>query len=244
MKRLFLVGLGPGCREERTARAALALERSEVICGYTGYTALVRPGYPDKEYLETGMRGEVERCRAALTLAASGKTVSLVCSGDAGVYGMAGPVFALSEEFPEVEIEVIPGVTAAQSGAAMLGAPLMLDYAVISLSDLLVPWDQIEARLRAAAMGGFALVLYNPASRKRTGQLARACEIVLETRSADTVCGLVRSIGRPGASSRVLTLGELKNTPADMFTTIFIGSADTCLIGGKMVAPRGYPAKR
>lgn len=242
MKKLFLVGLGPGGREDRTVRAALALERSDVICGYTGYTALVRPDYPGKEYLETGMRGELERCRAALELASSGKTVSLVCSGDAGVYGMAGPVYELSETFPEVEIEVVPGVTAAQSGAAMLGAPLMLDYAVISLSDLLVPWEQIEARLRAAAAGGFALVLYNPASRKRTGQLARACEIVLEARSADTVCGLTRSIGRPGAFSRVLTLGELKDTTADMFTTVFIGSGDTRAVNGKMVAPRGYEA--
>jgi precorrin-3B C17-methyltransferase len=242
MGRLFVVGIGPGCYDGMTVRAVRALDGSDLICGYTKYVALVRPYYPDKIYLETGMCSEIERCRLALREAVD-KTVSMVCSGDAGVYGMAGLIYELAEGFPALDVEIVPGVTAAQSGGAVLGAPLMQDYAVISLSDLLIPWETIEKRLRGAAAGDFAIALYNPSSQKRTDHLKRACDIILETRDGETVCGIVRNIGRDGEACRVLPLRELRETGVDMFTTVFIGSSATCNIGGKMVTPRGYEGK-
>lgn len=242
MSTLFVVGLGPGSASGMTGSARDALDKADLICGYTKYVELVRPLYPQKNYLETGMRSEIERCRAALD-AAGKKTVAMVCSGDSGVYGMAGLLYELSDGFPDTDIEVVPGVTAAQSGAAILGAPLMQDFAVVSLSDLLVPWEMIEKRLRGAALGDFALVIYNPASHKRTDYLKRACDILLESIPAETVCGMVRNIGREGQSSRLTTLGELRGVEADMFTTVFIGNSRTRVIDGKMVTLRGYEGK-
>lgn len=242
MGHLYVVGLGPGSGAGMTGEAQAALINSGLICGYTKYVELVRPLFPDKEYLSTGMCSEIERCRMALA-AAQDKTVSMVCSGDAGVYGMAGLIYELSHETPEVTIAIVPGVTAAQSGGAVLGAPLMQDYAVISLSDLLVSWETIEKRLRGAAQGDFAVVLYNPMSHTRTGHLPRACDILLECRSPETVCGIVRNIGREGQHSQLLPLGELRNTTVDMFTTVFIGSSATRIVAGKMVTPRGYEGK-
>ena len=242
MGKLFVVGLGPGSHEGMTKQAQSALDQSDLICGYTKYVELIRPYYPEKEYLSTGMCSEIERCRAALK-AAVGKTVSMVCSGDSGVYGMAGLIYELSHEEPSVIIEIVPGVTAAQSGGAVLGAPLMQDYAVISLSDLLVSWETIEKRLRGAAIGDFAVVLYNPSSHKRSDHLKRACDILLECRSGETVCGIVKNIGRDGESSEILTLSQLRETAVDMFTTVFIGSSTTRAVGGKMVTPRGYEKK-
>ena len=167
----------------------------------------------------------------------------MICSGDAGVYGMAGPILQMAEDFPEVEIEIIPGVTAALAGAAVLGAPLMHDFAVISLSDLLTPWPVIEKRLDCAGAGDFVLCLYNPMSKKRRDHLRRACDILLKHRSGDTVCGWVKNIGREGQEHRLLTLAELREEQVDMFTTVFIGSQSTREISGRMVTPRGYEAK-
>lgn len=243
MSRLLVVGIGPGNGEGMTVQAHLALEGSELICGYTRYVDLVRPLYPQKDYLATGMGDEVRRCRMALKEAV-GRKVALVCSGDPGVYGMGGLVWELSGEYPGVEIEIIPGVTAAQSGGAILGAPLMEDYVVISLSDLLIPWETIEKRLRGAALGGFVIVLYNPASHKRAGHLERACDILLESRKGDTVCGIVRNIGRQGEESRILTLSQLRDTQVDMFTTVFIGNDRTLVMGEKMITLRGYERKQ
>lgn len=240
MGKLFLVGLGPGDPAQMTAQARSALEQADVLCGYTVYIELVRSLFPDKETYTTPMTRELERCRWALDAARSGKTVAMLCSGDAGVYGMAGPILQLAGETEETEIEVVPGVTAALSGAAVLGAPLMHDFCVISLSDLLTPWTLIERRLRCAAQGDFSLCLYNPASRKRPGHLRRACDILLEYKSPDTICGWVRNIGRPEQSSRVLSLSALREETVDMFTTVFIGAGTTRAIGGKMVTPRGY----
>ena len=242
MGKLFIVGIGPGSRDGMTGRAAQALETSDLICGYTKYVELVKPFYPAKAYLETGMRSEIERCRAAIE-EARGKTVSMVCSGDAGVYGMAGLIYELAAGDDSVDIEIVPGVTAAQSGGAVLGAPLMQDFAVISLSDLLVPWEKIEKRLHGAGTGDFAVVLYNPSSHKRAGHLKKACDILLQYRDAETVCGLVSHIGRDGQSSRLLSLGELRETGVDMFTTVFIGSSNTRVMDGKMITPRGYEGK-
>ncbi|MBQ1619552.1 MAG: precorrin-3B C(17)-methyltransferase, partial [Oscillospiraceae bacterium] len=192
------------------------------------------------EIVTTPMKHEVERCRRALELASTGRTVALVCSGDAGVYGMAAPVLELAPEYPEADVQIIPGVTAALSGAAVLGAPLGHDFCVISLSDLLTPWDVIEKRLRSAAEGDFAICLYNPASKKREDYLRRACDIVLGRRSGDTLCGWVKNIGRAGQEHRLLTLSELREEKLDMFTTVFIGASTTREIAGRMVTPRGY----
>ena len=238
---VFVVGLGPGDGQFLNGQAGAALEQAQVFCGYTVYLDLVRPLYPDKEYCATGMTRELDRCRHALELAQAGRTVALVCSGDAGVYGMASPLLELAEQFPEVDVEIVPGLTAALSGGAVLGAPLAHDFCVISLSDRLTPWQVIAKRLAAAAMGDFCVALYNPSSKGRPDYLARAVDILLENGKApDTVCGLVRNIGRPGQSHQVLSLAQLATTPVDMFTTVFIGNAATRQLGGKMVTPRGY----
>ncbi len=240
MSRIYVVGIGPGSEQDMTGRARAALGAADVLCGYDKYIELVAGMYPDKPTLATGMKREVERCRGALQAAAGGKTVAVVCSGDAGVYGMAGLIYELAAGFPPVEIEIVPGVSAAMAGAAILGAPLMHDFAVISLSDLLTPWQTIEKRLRAAAAADFVLCLYNPASRQRRDYLAKACDIVAESRGPETVCGWVRNIGREGQESAVLPLKALRDWQADMFATVFIGSAATLNLNGKMVTPRGY----
>lgn len=239
MNKLFLVGLGPGDPQGMTEAARAVLEQAEVLCGYTVYLDLVKEQFPEKETYTTPMTRELERCQWAVNRAAQGKIVAMLCSGDAGVYGMAGPVLELAEG-KNVEIEVVPGVTAAISGAAVLGAPLMHDFCVISLSDLLTPWETIARRLRCAAAGDFSIVLYNPRSKKRPEHLRRACQILLEEKSPDTVCGWVRNIGRAGQTHGVVTLGELGRMELDMFTTVFIGASSTKVIDGRMVTPRGY----
>ena len=240
MAELYVIGIGPGDAQTLTQRARAALEKADLICGYTLYADLLRPLFPDKEYYSTGMTGELERCRWCLTRAAEGKTAALVCSGDAGVYGMASPVLELAPAYPGVRIEIVPGVTAALSGAALLGAPLGHDFCVISLSDRLTEWALIEKRLRMAARGDFAICLYNPASRHRADYLKRACDILLSELDGGTVCGLARMIGREGEGYRLLDLQTLRDTEADMFTTVFIGSSRTREINGRMVTPRGY----
>ena len=240
MKRLFVVGLGSGGRDGMTLEAKKALEQSEVICGYTAYADLIREDYPEKEYLVSGMTKEVERCHMALLAAQDGKTTAMICSGDAGVYGMAGLVLSLAEKYPETEVVIVAGVTAALSGAARLGAPLMNDFAVISLSDLLTPKDVIEKRLRAAAAGDFSICLYNPSSKKRADYLSWACRIVSEYYAPDTPCGWVRMIGRQDEEKKTCTLQELTKEQVDMFTTVFIGSSRTSFQNGLLVTKRGY----
>lgn len=242
--KVYAVGLGPGAGDDLTGRARAALDRCDLFCGYGVYLDLVRAEYPDKESFETPMRQERARCEAALAAASRGRTVGMLCSGDAGIYGMAGLLIELAEYYPGVEIETVPGVTAANGGAAVLGAPLMHDFAVVSLSDLMTPWERIAARLRAAAEADFVIVLYNPASKKRADYLRRACEILLRYKAPETVCGYVRRIGRAGEESGILTLAELVGFSADMFTTIYIGNSETREIGGKMVTPRGYSTGR
>lgn len=240
MGKLYVVGFGPGAGSCLTDRAKAALEEAEILCGYTLYIELLRPLYPGKKVCSTGMTGELERCRYCLEKAAEGKTVALVCSGDSGVYGMAAPVLELAPGYRNVEIEIVPGITAAVSCAALLGAPLGHDFCTVSLSDRLTDWAQIEKRLRCAAEGDFVICLYNPASRHRPDTLRRACEVLLEQKSGSTVCGLVRNAGREGESWRLLTLRELRDTGADMFTTVFVGSSRSREIEGRMVTPRGY----
>ena len=240
MKKVTVIGLGPGGGADLTGRARDALEGCDLIVGYTAYIELVKPDFPEKEVLSTGMRREVDRCRAAVEAALTGKDVAVVCSGDSGVYGMAGLIYELAQQYPPIEIEVIPGITAAMSGAAVLGAPLIHDFAVISLSDLLTPLEKIMTRVELAAQADFVLCFYNPASKKRADYLKRACELILKHRSPDTPCGYVRNIGREGQEAHVMTLQELQDAQVDMFTTVFVGNSQTRRIGDKLVTPRGY----
>ena len=237
---LYVIGMGPGREEKMTLEALQALEACDTIVGYTVYVDLLKMRFPDKEYMTTPMRQETRRCRMAFEEAQKGKRVAMVCSGDAGVYGMSGLMLELGREYPDCQVTVISGVTAALAGAALLGAPLMHDFAVISLSDLLTPWEKIEKRLRAAAAADFVICLYNPSSKKRHDYLEKACTLMMKYKSPDTVCGIVGNIGREGESMQVMTLEELKNTGVDMFTTVFVGNSQTKEINGKMVTPRGY----
>ena len=240
MNKVYVVGIGPGGEDGITPQARAAMDQADVLCGYTVYLELVRELYPDKEIYTTPMRQELERCRWALETARLGRTVALLCSGDPGVYGMASPLLELVLGFPEVDAEIVPGVTAALSGAALLGAPLGHDFCVVSLSDLLTPWEAIEKRLECAAQGDFAICLYNPTSKKRADHLKWACDILLRYKSPETVCGWVRNIGRAGQERKILTLAQLREERLDMFTTVFIGNSATGAINGWMVTPRGY----
>ncbi len=239
MKKLTVVGIGPGNYEGMTVGAMKALENADLIVGYTTYCDLMRPYFPDKKFLSTPMMQEVDRCRLALEHAASGEDTAMICSGDAGIYGMASPVLELAGEYG-VEIEIISGVTAAASGGALLGSPLTCDFAVISLSDLLMPIELIEKRIEKAAEADLCIVLYNPGSHKRSDYLKKACGILMRHRSPKTLCGITRNIGREGEYSHILTLAQLAEQQVDMFTTVFIGNSATKNIGGKMVTPRGY----
>ncbi len=240
MAKLWIVGIGPGDYETMTIKAVQVLEQCQVIVGYTVYVDLVRKYFPEKEYLTSSMCQEVMRCRLALQKAQEGDQTAVVCSGDSGVYGMAGLALELLPEYPGVKVEVIPGVTAALAGGAILGAPLTHDFVVISLSDRLTPMETIQARLRAAAAADFALCIYNPSSQKRKGYLKIACEILLEYRPEDTVCGLVVQIGREGQRREIMSLAQLAEREVDMFTTVFVGNSQTKEIQGFMVTPRGY----
>lgn len=235
-----MIGIGPGSYEQMTVQAVRALEECSVVIGYTVYIDLVKEHFPGKEFLTTPMRQERRRCEMAFEQAASGRTTAMVCSGDAGVYGMAGLILEIGENYPDTEVSVIPGVTAALSGAALLGAPLMHDFCVISLSDLMTPEDTIRKRIRSAAEGDFAICFYNPSSRNRRDHLKNACRILLEYRSPETVCGIARMVGREGEDFRVMTLRELQDFQTDMFTVVYIGNSQTIKIGGRMVTPRGY----
>lgn len=238
--KLTIVGIGPGNKENMTLLAHRALEEAQVIVGYPVYVNLIKDNYPGREFLTTGMTHETERCRMALEEARKGRKVAMVCSGDSGVYGMAALCFELRGEEAAPEIQVVPGLTAACSGGAVLGAPLTHDFAVISLSDRLTPWEKIAARLRCAAQGDFAIAIYNPKSKGRPDHLARACDILLEILPRDRLCGVVRNIGREGEQTALMRLDQLRDFDADMFCTVFIGNAQTRSIAGKMVTPRGY----
>ena len=240
MKQLYVVGIGPGAYEKMTGEAVAALKKCEAIAGYQVYIDLVKADFPDKQWIVTGMMHEKERCELAFASADSDVTTAIVCSGDAGVYGMAGIVLELSVNYPEVEVCVVPGVNAALAGAAVLGASLGHDFAVVSLSDLLTPWEVIEKRLLGAAMADFVICLYNPSSKKRADYLEKACRILMEYKSPQTKCGYVRQIGRDGEDYQLCTLAELEEKKVDMFTTVFVGNASTKIIANRLVTPRGY----
>ena len=235
---IYVVGIGPGAAMGRTAAASAAIERADVLVGYRAYIELLQPEFSQKPMVQTGMRGETERCRAALELSRAGKTVALVCSGDASVYGMASLMLEIAS--CEDEIEIVPGVTAALSTSALLGAPLGGDYATVSLSDLLTPWDVIERRLHAAGAGDFCVAIYNPASHTRRAHLSAACEILMKYRPSAQMCGWARNIGRAGQETKILTLEALSTQTLDMFTTVIVGNSQTVLKDGRLVTRRGY----
>lgn len=236
---IYVVGLGPGNRDQMTQRAIDALDKCDVIIGYKAYIELIREAYTGKaELIASPMKGEASRCQDALERALSGQTVGIISSGDPGVYGMAGIMLEIAQG--KTEVEVIPGMTAANSAAAVLGAPLMHDFAVISLSDLLTPWELIEKRLNAAGEADFCICLYNPVSHGRPHHLKRAIEILLRTKSPDTPAGWVRNIGRDGEEFKITTLKKLADEKLDMFCTVVIGNSATRNEFGRMVTPRGY----
>lgn len=226
-----------------TPKAAAAIDEAEIIVGYNTYIALIRDRIAGKPVVGNGMRQEVERCQKAVDLAAEGRSVAVISSGDPGVYGMAGLVLELVQKLPEDKrpaCEIIPGLTAANTSAAVLGAPLMHDYAVISLSDLMTPWEQIKKRARLAAEGDFVIAIYNPKSRGRADYLNQIRDIVLEFRSPGTPVGIVRKAGRPGMNWTVSTLEKLPEEDVDMQSTVIIGNSNTYVSGGFMITPRGY----
>lgn len=244
MSTIYIVGMGPGRESLMTAQAIEAMDKSDVIIGYTTYLELLGERYANKEKKSTPMRQEIERCEMCFEEAMKGKTVSMICSGDAGVYGMAAPMLEIGARYPECELVVVPGITAACSGAAVLGAPINHDFCVISLSDLLTPWELIERRLKAAALGDFAIVLYNPSSKKRKDYLQKACDILMENGVEENrACGYVENIGREGTNSKCCTIKELRDTEVNMFTTVFIGNSKSEVIAGRLVTHRGYENK-
>lgn len=237
---IYIIGMGPGKEEMMTFEALNALEKSDVIIGYTVYVKLLGERFKEKEILSTPMRQETKRCKLCFEEAAKGKQVALICSGDAGIYGLASLMYEIGKEYSDTKLVVIPGVTAANSGAAVLGAPLNHDFSVISLSDLLTPWEKIEKRLIAAAEGDFAIAIYNPSSHKRKDYLMRACDILLRIIEEDRPCGYVENIGRDGTRAVTCTLKELREAQVNMFTTVFVGNSGSEIVNGKLITKRGY----
>ncbi|MDO5861347.1 MAG: precorrin-3B C(17)-methyltransferase [Thermoplasmata archaeon] len=239
--RLHVVGFGPGGKDDMTFRAARVIEDADIVTGYTTYVNLLKPIFPDKVYKATGMMKEVERCRSAIEDAMTGKDVAMVSSGDSGIYGMAGIIYQLAEEMgADIEIDTVPGMTAASTAASVLGAPLMHDLAIISLSDLMTPIDLIMKRVEMAAEGDFVTCLYNPKSKTRTEYLDQARQILLKKRTPETPVGIVRNAGREDQWSKVTTLGDLDPADVDMFCIVIIGNSQTYVSDGRMITPRGY----
>jgi precorrin-3B C17-methyltransferase len=242
---LKIVGLGPGDSALLTPQAQKAIEDADVIVGYTLYVDLVPDALKEgKELVSTGMMGEMARCEKAIEIALDGKNTVVVCSGDPGIYAMSGLIYELAEEHLDtLEIEVVAGIPALSAASALLGAPLMHDFAVISLSDLLTEWELIEKRLKAAAEADFVIVLYNPKSKRRNWQIGKALEIVGTVRSADTPVGLVKSAYRKEQEIMVFSLNSFDIEQVDMLSTIIIGNSTTRMIGENIVTPRGYLKK-
>ena len=244
---MTVISLGPGDPEYLAPAARMALERSEVIVVYKTYMDLIEPGLLyGKETISTGMTGEMRRSLIAIEKALEGFETALVSGGDAGIYGMAGLVLELLDEqdlMDKIEVEGIPGIPALSAAASLLGAPLMHDFAVISLSDLMTPWEIIRTRVDAAARADFVLVIYNPRSKKRDWQLKEVRDLILGHRSVDTPVGIVRNAMRKGQSIEISTLSSLDESRVDMLSIVLVGNSRTRVLGGKMVTPRGYLEK-
>lgn len=240
MGKLNVVGIGPGSKEHMTILAYETLQNSDAIVGYTGYIELISELFSNKKLVSTGMGSEEKRCRMALEMASEDKNISLVCSGDSVIYGMAGLVYELSAEYKNVEVKVIPGVTAAVSGSALIGAGVGNDFAVISLSNYLTDKADTYRRIKACAESDMVMVFYNPSSKARPGCLKDVCDFLMEKIEKNRVCAVAKNIGRDDEQFNVMTLSELREADTDMYSTIFIGSSQTVNINGRFVTRRGY----
>lgn len=244
---MTIVSIGPGDPQYLAPKARTALKQAEVIVGYKTYLDLIDAELLEgKEIISTGMKGEIRRCSMAIDKALKGKDTAVVSSGDAGIYGMAGLVLELIAEqdfMDRVEIEVIPGIPALSAAAALLGAPLIHDFAVISLSDLMTPWEVIRQRVEAAAKADFVLVIYNPRSKKRVWQLEKVRDLILKHRNKHTPVGIVRNAARKGETAQITTLSHMGEASVDMLSILLVGNSGTRVIGDKMVTPRGYLEK-
>lgn len=236
---LYIIGIGPGGKDRMTLEAIDRIKKSDVIVAYKPYIDYVEEFLDGQETFSTGMTGEIERCKKAIEFSKSGKNVSIISTGDAGLYGMAGPVIELLEG-SKVDFEVIPGVSAIFSAASDLGAPLMMDTAIISLSDLLVSYERIKKRIRLAAEGDFVIGLYNPRSKGRPDYLKEAVQIIMEYRSGDTPVGIVRNSGRNDYSKNITTLSKIDFESVDMKTIVIIGNSTSYILGDSIVTKRGY----
>ncbi|EAD9708999.1 precorrin-3B C(17)-methyltransferase [Listeria monocytogenes] len=238
---IYVIGIGPGDKRLMTGEALQVIEDAEVIVGYVTYIKLIKELIKDKEVVKTGMRREIDRCQEAVDIALTGKKVAVVSSGDAGIYGMAGLVLELAEKSdPDLEVKVIPGITASIGAAAVLGAPIMHDFCHISLSDLMTPWEVIEKRLTHAAMADFVVCFYNPRSRGRANHLANAFQKMMEYKSGDTVVGIVKDVGRKEERKIITTMRDIDYELVDMTTMVIVGNKETYVKNGKMITPRGY----
>ena len=239
--KLTVVGFGPGSKGDMTLRAVEAIEKADIVTGFTTYVKILQEFFPDKQYKSNGMTKEVDRCRMAVEDAMKGQDVVMVSSGDSGIYGMAAICYQVADEMDaDIEIDVVPGITAASSAAAILGAPLTHDTALISLSDRLTPWELIEKRLDAAAMSDMVIALYNPRSHGRPDLLEKAFKIMGKHKDANTVVGVVRNIGRKDQDSWICSMKDFDFQKVDMFCTVVIGNSKTYALDGKMITPRGY----
>ncbi len=240
-----MVGIGPGGALDRTRRAEEAIAQSTVVVGYTRYLELIRDITGGKELISTGMTREIERCRTALAQAAAGETVALVSSGDPGIYGMAGLVLELAEaNGSNVPVEIVPGVSAANALAAGLGAPLMCDFATLSLSDLMTPWPTIRARLEAVAAADLVVAIYNPRSQKRTHQLEEAAEIFRTHRPGTTPVGVGTAVGTPEEDIVISDLESFCDLPITMRSVVIVGNSTSRISGKWLITPRGYAIKK
>ena len=242
MSRIIIAGIGPGSQEDITPAVLEAVQQADAIVGYKYYFQFIEP-YVKKgcECIDTGMKKERERAEQAFLLAETGKTVVVISSGDAGLYGMAPLVYEMAEaKGSDIIIETLPGISAFQKAASLLGAPIGHDTCIISLSDLMTPWEVIERRIKAAATGDFVTAIYNPKSHGRYWQLYRLQELFLMERSADTPVGYVRQAGRPEQQVKVTTLGAFDPEDIDMFTVVLIGNSQSYISDGKIITPRGY----
>jgi precorrin-3B C17-methyltransferase len=239
--KIFVVGIGPGKKELMTLKSLEAIKESSVIVGYKTYIKLIEEFIKNKIVIDSGMRKEVERCNICLEQAEKGNTVSLISSGDAGVYGMAGLMLEIAnDKKSDIKIEVIPGITSALSSASVLGAPLMHDFAVISLSDLMTDWEIIKLRIDYAAKADFVLSIYNPKSNERKTNIVEAREIILKYRKPSTPVGIVKNCGRENEEVIITNVDEMLNYEIDMSSTLIIGNSKTYIADGKIITPRGY----
>lgn len=244
MGKITVIGIGPGSLEDMTPRARKAIESAEVVVGYKTYIRLVESIIGGKEIIDNGMMQEVERCQLAVKSAAEGKETVVISSGDSGIYGMAGLVLELVLQLPENERPewggVVAGISAVQASAAILGAPLMHDFAVISLSDLMTPWELIKKRAEAAASADFVIALYNPKSHKRVNHIEEIREIVMKYRSPETPVGIVSSASRDAEEKVISNLDNFTKEDIHMFSLVIIGNSNTYVKDGYMITPRGY----